>query len=755
MSRKTAISWLGILVAVVLGALVAFKSEKAASIFGDLLGPSDPPLVRPEKIVYENWLAEWQSRLPVAGTLKESEISQFFNFSSSSHREYTLHVELQNQTNYHVETGHNLYLIETARPAAPDSEEELLEVAGGYFTEDPLEDYSGVGEFRGLEESEYDLCGLHNSHVVSPKGEVVRRLGPLIVFTIGRYTERVVPSFGHAQPGDTLTIDSTLQLAVMVKKELQEKATLVSPALIFQNEKGERAAFRYLISFTPTFADTEKVKRQWQFSAAELLPLISEALLPRLAKPSLPLWQRVLTAHWAGEYGKEQAGESLMAIAGAKGQESDVLRAAAIRGLGSAKQTSAVPQLISILKNKSENFRTRDAAIQALGRIGDPVATPLLLDIVKRNIKAETREAILALGELGDLAAVEPLIGILENNNRSEYHDEAGRALGKLADNSHLERLAKIARNTRYQGNSHAITAIGGIGTPEAGAILIELAQSNSETIRSGACAALGKIDTPEALATLKTALNDKELSVREAAVEGLAELDNENRRAALIEALRSPHVDVQQSAMELLAALRVAAAKPGIVALLNDGSEDTEVRESAAKSLSYYPGKESAEILTGALTDSSAAVRIAAISALQDLKAKNTLPNLLQVLKDQKADVRSAAAEAIGKIGEGSAISPLVESLLKETESSVLHSLVNALIDLNYKDFAAFSEILARLKNLNSEERAPLERLLTHLSSEDFGAGWSASSQEVEESIKKWQDWLDKSAAEKAEAKK
>ncbi len=753
MSRKTTISLLGILVAIVLGAGITLKSETVKGFLEDLFGPSDPSLVRPEKVAYEKWLEEWQSRLPVSAILEESEISQFFNFTSSSNREYTLHIELQNQTNYSIETGHNLYLIETARPADPNSEEELLEVAGGYFTEDPLEDYSGVGEFRGLKESEYDLCGLHNAHFVSPKGEVVRRLGPLIVFTIGRYTERVVPSFGHTQPRDTLTIDSTLQLAVMVKKDVQEKAVLVSPALIFQNDKGERGTFRYLISFTPTFADTEKVKRQWQFSAAELLPLTSEALLPLLAKPSLPLWQRVLAAHWAGENVKEQASESLTAIVSARGQESDVLRAAAIRGLGSAKQTSAVPHIISILKNKSENFRTRDAAIQALGRLGDPAATPLLLDIVNRNSEAETREAILALGELGDRAAVEPLIRILENNNRSEFHDEAGRALGKLADNSSLERLAKIAKSTRSQASGHAISAMGGIGTPEAAAILIELSQSNSESIRSGACAALGKIDSPEALSTLKTALNDKELSVREAAVAGLAELDNEARRAALIEALRSPHADVQQSAIELLAAQQATAAKSAIVALLHERSEDTAVRETAAKSLSRYPGKESAEILTQALADSSTEVRIAAILALQDLKAKSALPDLIQSLKDPEAGVRSAAAEALGKMDNAAAASPLLESLLKETEPSVLHSLVNALMDHNYKDLSAFNEILARLKNLDAEKREPLERLLTHLSGEDFSAGYGASSREVEESIKKWQDWLDKSAAEKADA--
>ncbi|MBN1565343.1 MAG: HEAT repeat domain-containing protein [Anaerolineae bacterium] len=175
--------------------------------------------------------------------------------------------------------------------------------------------------------------------------------------------------------------------------------------------------------------------------------------------------------------------------------------------LGKIGDTSAVPSLLEILQNVSENDELRRESAELLGKIGDASAVPALLEIFQNvDENDELRQtAGIALGKIGDTSAVSVLLEIFQNTNEDdELHRVAAIALGNLGDPTCVPDLIKIFRNTN-KGNkwrSAATAALGNIGDPDAVPGLIEV--MNNERIQwefgNIIAEALEKIGTPEAL---------------------------------------------------------------------------------------------------------------------------------------------------------------------------------------------------------------------------------------------------------------
>lgn len=736
-----------------------------------ILRPAGPALVRPASTVYEEWRAQWQSALPVTSTLRQGSTTSFFGTSTSTHRTYTLHVEVQNKTGRPLDTGTSLYLVETSlKPAAEKPKESALVVAGGYFRKPPLQDYSGVAEYRnkqvgrhvGLGESEAmsrmlgeereredpegELLGMFNSQSRSPSGGVFRRLGPILQFSVGGSPDPASFSFGKAGVGEKLVIDSELELAVMVADGRLDRVVLLSPTLVVKDDKGQAASFRYVLTFESVAKEGRKPEeKEWALAETRLLPLTGEALLPMASEKDGPLWRRVFASRWVGEHGAEPAASALGAIVSGKGSENDALRASALLGLGSGKHASAIQTILDVAGDPSEGDATRGAAILALGSLGDARATPVLLTIASGKDEAEAKQAIDSLGRIGDRAAVEPLLKFLESG-RKELHSEAGDALARLADNSSLERLARIAARGGAAGATAAVRAIGGVGSAEAVAALLGLLPTASVDRRKEICQGLGSIDRPEAVAALKGALQDKNKDVRQAALEGIAARGGAGRAEALREALHHSDVEIQKRAARALGEAGIAEAKAEVAAIVEDAGADPGLREAATEALRGFPGTATEQLLVRTAADPKPEVRVAALGALRELKAKAGVPAMTQALKDADAKVRAAAAEALGKMGDRGVSSALLDAVLAEKDSSPLGSAVDALIALEYKDLSAFPRILSRLRDVDQQGRFPIGRLLKHISGQDFSPEYGAPPKQVEASIAKWQGWWEKS---------
>jgi putative membrane-bound dehydrogenase-like protein len=101
------------------------------------------------------------------------------------------------------------------------------------------------------------------------------------------------------------------------------------------------------------------------------------------------------------------------------------------------------------------------------------------------------------------------------------------------------------------------------------------------------------------------------------------------------------------------------------------------------------------------ALADADDTVRQAVIHSISQWRDKDALPALVKLLKSQSLHNRRAAAEAIGRLGDKSAVAALLEAVGQPADRALEHSLTYALIEIGDRDSTA-----AGLKSQNVRTR-------------------------------------------------
>lgn len=742
-----------------------------------LLGPDParPSLTRSGDTTSEAWLQQWTGRLPITASLKKGTTSQFLGVGvNATYRVYTVHVELKNDTKYRLSTGTNQYLVETAQQPVATGPGDLLVVAGGSFRKRPTEDFAAISERRDptvqggafpMLQDEADVQGprFGNEHVVSADGSQVRVRGPNILLDgigmFGAPTARAV-TFGEAGAGERLGIDSDLQFGVMVADGRLGAVQLISPELRFADEQGGQAAFRYLLRFeapsaataspAPTGAAPGAGDVEWMVAESRLLPLTAEALAPLVANAQAPLWQRVFASHWLVDVDGPNASATLLPLVTMRGQENDALRATAIDAAARTKALALVAPATGILNDAAEAFSVRMAAMRALARLGEKSIMPTLLSLVGSADQDESTQAVRALGLLGDRSAVPDLMKILETPARSTLHPTAGDALGRLADNGSLDRLAALARTAQAAGKpgvaaapiasapAAAVRAIGGIDTPESIAVLAQLFQGSPQ-LQSSICYALSKSERPEAVALLKQALASGDKTVGFAAVSALTSRGSPERIAALREVLKQPNPEAQAQAATALGRLKAAEARDDLLGLLGDASAPAAAREQAARALGQFPSPESERALRQALTDADPAVKKGAVGGLRLLGLKAAVSDIAPLLADQDAQVRSTAADFTGWAGDLARTAALLDAMLAERDAPALGNEVTALIALQYQDLGRFDEIVQRLRSADQQSRFAFQRLLNHLTGQNVTIKFNPAPADIDAAVAAW----------------
>lgn len=154
--------------------------------------------------------------------------------------------------------------------------------------------------------------------------------------------------------------------------------------------------------------------------------------------------------------------------------------------------------------------------------------------------------------------------------------------------------------------------------------------------------------------------------------------------RMVIEELLNSPDTEIRTEAVDLLEDLADEGDEIAIEFLysaLND--EDEDIRESAMDTLISLAddGNEiAAEFLISALNDKHDDVRENTISALAEIRHEGVVEGLAGCLRyDENAEIRALAADALGEIGDASAISAL-EQALYDPDEDVMESAEEAL---------------------------------------------------------------------------
>ncbi|MBV9945873.1 MAG: HEAT repeat domain-containing protein [Myxococcales bacterium] len=298
--------------------------------------------------------------------------------------------------------------------------------------------------------------------------------------------------------------------------------------------------------------------------------------------------------------------------------------------LGRRRSAAAVPELARLVQETSDNVAL--AAIEAVGRIGGQQAVDLLIAAVESRNFFRTFPAIDVLGRTGDPRAVGPLAALL---GEPHYAIEAARALGRT-------------------------------GQPSAAPALVAMLLRPIDAQVRAAAAALVEIHDRHAA----------RFGPHSAIPEALARTDARTVTRRLGQALAGADAAERAALGRVLGWIGGPRSVQMLVELL-DG--EPEVAEAATTSLAGFGG-DAEPLLLSALHAGPAARRLLLLPLLA--RRRTSAGEVVPCLDDPDPEVRAAACDALGKIGDPSAV-PALFVRLSDPDARVAQCAVAAVQSL------------------------------------------------------------------------
>ena len=298
--------------------------------------------------------------------------------------------------------------------------------------------------------------------------------------------------------------------------------------------------------------------------------------------------------------------------------------------LGRRGSRASVPMLSRLAAHPDDNVAV--AAIEALGRIGGPTTVEPLLAAVTSGNFFRTFPAIAALGQSGDPRAAAPLAALLGD---TKYVTEAANAIARTGQLSTVEPLARVLV---HDDPVHTISAANA---------LVETVRRHAD--RSGGCEAT--------VAAFRAAAPERARDRLSAVLDGASPLD---RIAVAC----------------VLGWLGDALAVRVLIGFLD---EEASLAEPALHALASL-GEAAEPELRAAIRQKSGAHRSRLLPLLASRRA--ALPELLECLTDDDPQVRTLACDALGRIGDPSAV-PGLFGLIGDRDPRVTHAAISAIQSL------------------------------------------------------------------------
>jgi putative heme-binding domain-containing protein len=150
---------------------------------------------------------------------------------------------------------------------------------------------------------------------------------------------------------------------------------------------------------------------------------------------------------------------------------------------------------------------------------------------------------------------------------------------------------------------------------------------------------------------------------------------------ADLAQLLGDARPAVRRRAVEVLAQ-KGAAAVPALADAIRSGASG-EARRNAVWAVTRIEDAAARAAVRQTLSDSDETTRQAAIHSVSVRRDREALPALVKLLKSPSLHNRRAAAEALGRIGDKSAVHALLDALGQPADRALEHSLTFALIEI------------------------------------------------------------------------
>ena len=242
-------------------------------------------------------------------------------------------------------------------------------------------------------------------------------------------------------------------------------------------------------------------------------------------------------------------------------------------------------------------------------------------------------------------------------------------------DHELLKRIIESLGDSRGLVRMRVAETLGQIGELATPFLLEALAHHPNVVVRRASAKTLTIIADPKAVGTLvHSFLNDEDTVVQGSSVGALARI-GEAAVPPLLEILADSNSSENTKGHAAWALAFIGAqAKEYIYKEIDSDSPDVRaaVIGAIAKILQENPQEEAFHILVNALGDPDTNVRCEAAAVLGNLSYRPAVANLISLLHHPDWQSRKAAALALMKIGDRTALEPLQAALGQESETGV-----------------------------------------------------------------------------------
>ena len=350
------------------------------------------------------------------------------------------------------------------------------------------------------------------------------------------------------------------------------------------------------------------------------------------------------------------------------------VRESAVKIAGYFGYAECTDLLLERCRDADENVRR--AAIEHVAYLEDERVIPTLVDALRDAPPRVRAAAAAAFAQVEGGAALPHLLGALSDSD-SWVRYFAARSIGQHRYGESLDALAAVANNDHA---SHvriaAVDSLGRIDGPDAVALLTTFVDSTDQDLARAALKSLGHINHPDALPPLLEALRSPDARLR---IETLQAFGLRASEAAISQiqwaAAADPDAQVAQAAIDALARL----ATPEAIAALIDLTAETSRREASVNALARL-SEQKIEFIGGGLKHTQPSVRRAVIDALRRMKHPLASKVLSGALDDEDASVRLATINALAHLGNRSAERKLRDLMRTDPNTAVRRAAQKAL---------------------------------------------------------------------------
>ncbi|HET9479246.1 MAG TPA: HEAT repeat domain-containing protein, partial [Pyrinomonadaceae bacterium] len=371
--------------------------------------------------------------------------------------------------------------------------------------------------------------------------------------------------------------------------------------------------------------------------------------------------------------------------------ESWRVRRAAVKGMSQRAAPEAIAALLNSVVENHHNPSLLNSALQILSSSDVDTLSPLL-ELLQGPDPNLRMQAALALGEQRDVRAAGALVKALNDDDANvRYH--AIEALGKLKFADAVDTLAEIAVSKDFFLSFPALDALASIGDARVAPRIVPLLED--ELLREPAVNLLGQLGDESAVAPLTALLNTPSAPTdlianalarirdRYEAQYGeggyIADLTTREISATgvqnLLDALETPGKEDLRSIALVLGWLKRTGVERALTRLMGRADLRDEIIDALVRH-----GPATVDLLIGQLDSEDLEVRRSAVVALGRIGNSSATSHLVNTLSDQALAIE--AANALAQIGDPRAVDGLL-NLLRNDDASIRQAAVNALNSL------------------------------------------------------------------------